>query len=190
MRVQNQKNRKKPILITLLVVALLAIGYFVAAYTTQSLWPFVSSETSDTVSNKGNEQKTEDSTAGLSEEAPATSGGDNPADHTPKKYEKPDEIDDSSLTGIISSSSVSDSTLKIRTTINQHVRSGKCTLTLMRKTNGKTVTKTADIMADPSTSTCKGFDVPTSELGSGDWNITINLKSGDRHGKLTGNVAI
>lgn len=61
--------------------------------------------------------------------------------------------------------------VRVRNLIKTVASDGTCTLTL---TNGNTTaTKTSGIQALPSSSTCKGFDVPTSELSPGDWNITI-----------------
>ena len=76
----------------------------------------------------------------------------------------------------------------IRTTINQSLSSGTCNLSI---SNGsKTVTRSGQITPNPSSSTCEGFDIPTSELGSGNWTITIKVTSGDRSGELKGNTTI
>lgn len=116
-----------------------------------------------------------------------------PAEHEAEKnispsYEGTDPNTSQSLTGVINRASVADGTLTIRTTINQSLTSGSCRLTL---TNGqKTVTRNVNITPNPSSSTCEGFDVPTSELGSGSWDINITISSGDRTGSLKGGVNI
>lgn len=53
---------------------------------------------------------------------------------------------------------------------------GTCSLTA---SNGsKTTTQTADVIYAPNFSTCAGFSVPISTLGSGTWTITLNIASG------------
>jgi len=80
------------------------------------------------------------------------------------------------------------STLQIRTLISSTVANGTCTLTL---TKGDTVvTLNAGIQSGPSDSTCQGFDVPLSQLSTGQWSIKINVNSGSASGKATSEVSI
>lgn len=103
-------------------------------------------------------------------------------------YEGENVNNSESLTGVVSHKSVTGSNLIIRTTINQTLSSGECKLTLV---NGqKTITRTSDIAQNPSSSSCEGFDVPTSELGNGTWSISITITSGDRTGTIIDNVSL
>lgn len=78
--------------------------------------------------------------------------------------------------------------LQVRIMVQEVLSSGECTLTL---TNGaKTVTKTAAVYPTASISTCKGFDVPVSELSSGAWNLTVDVVSNDRNGKTATGIQI
>lgn len=53
---------------------------------------------------------------------------------------------------------------------------GTCNLTA---TNGaKLATQTAAVMFQREYSTCAGFTVPVSQLGTGTWNITLSVTSG------------
>ena len=70
----------------------------------------------------------------------------------------------------------SNTTYTIRTLINRVFASGTCTLTLTQGT--RQVTRSVDIQAQSSSSTCKGFDIPLSDLGTGTWRLDLNL-SGD-----------
>lgn len=93
-----------------------------------------------------------------------------------------------SLSGAITHTSVSVNALIIRTNIDQVISNGTCTLTL---TKGEEVKEyKSEIHANPSSSTCKGFDIPTSELSSGKWTINIRIESLDKSGTLTGDVEI
>lgn len=98
-------------------------------------------------------------------------------------------IDKNSITGVFNSKSVSNGILVIRVTFNQLLRTGACDLTLTN-TAGKTVTKTANVIANPSSSSCMGFDIPVSELGNGEWNIQLKVKSGDLNGIFNEKVEI
>lgn len=79
----------------------------------------------------------------------------------------------------ITTHEVNNGVLQIRNVINGVYSSGSCTLTLSK--NGQTVTKTVDIQPLPQSSTCKGFNIPTTELSRGTWQavlkVTISGKS-------------
>jgi len=66
--------------------------------------------------------------------------------------------------------------LRIQTIIQVIETSGSCTLTLA-KAGQPTVTRTVDTQALASSSTCKGFDIPLSELSSGTWGLSISYES-------------
>lgn len=54
---------------------------------------------------------------------------------------------------------------------------GSCNL---RATNGnQSYTEEADVIYQPTYSTCAGFSVPVSELGAGNWQITVQATSID-----------
>ncbi len=76
----------------------------------------------------------------------------------------------------ITSHSQNGSTYQIRTLISALDGTGVCTLTLTSPSQ-TTVTKTANTQSLASTSTCQGFDVPTSELSAGTWHAVINYSS-------------
>ena len=96
--------------------------------------------------------------------------------------EDPNQLE--SLTGNLTTNRVSNGKLILRVNINQYLSTGICNLTLTSGSN--TITKTVNIVAVASTSTCEGFDVPVSELSSGAWQISINIQSGDKTGTITG----
>lgn len=73
--------------------------------------------------------------------------------------------------------------LQIRTLIDTVSSTGVCTLTLVK--DGVTVTKQSDIQAGPTSSTCKGFNVPLSELSPGSWQVTVQATIGSQKGSAT-----
>lgn len=78
--------------------------------------------------------------------------------------------------------------LQIRSLISALSNSGVCELTLSKGT--KTITKTIGVQANANSSTCKGFDIPTSELSSGDWNITLKVTIGTQSSTATKTVTV
>lgn len=92
------------------------------------------------------------------------------------------------VSGVISYKNVNDGQLILRTTINQALSSGSCTLTM--KNRDKTLTKSADIVQNPSSSSCMGFNIPISELTSGSWTINIKINSGTLSGEINDIVNI
>lgn len=80
------------------------------------------------------------------------------------------------------------SVVNIRSLISTVTSNGTCTLTLTKDTS--TVTKTAGIQPLANASTCKGFDIPTSELSQGTWHISLTISSGSKTGTASGNVVV
>lgn len=177
--IKNKNLSKKKVVIALsIAIALLLTAWTVFAYTSSS-WPFANSSqtknsSTDTTSPLGTPQET-------------TPDADTPV-KSPTQYEGSDPNTAASLTGFISYNSVTDGNLTIRVTIDQTLSSGECKLTLTK--GSVSVTKTAAIVANPSSSTCSGFDISTSELGTGAWDIKINLTSENKSGTITGETTI
>ncbi len=144
-----------------------------------------SKESSEEKSSKDSKDKTlaasekETSEDSKESESPAPS-------KTPTQNDGEDPNISASLTGSLTSINVSGSSLVLRVNIDQYLSSGTCSLTL--SSGSSVVEKSAAILPTVATSSCEGFDVPLSELGSGAWKIEINLTSGDRVGKITGSV--
>lgn len=113
-----------------------------------------------------------------------------PVQSTPNSNDQNTPTPPSTITGSITSKNKTSTTLQIRVLIDQILSGGTCKLTLTNKSTGTTVVKSADILASPSSSTCKGFDIALSELKSGTYDITIAITSESQTGTITGNVGI
>lgn len=74
--------------------------------------------------------------------------------------------------------------LQIGVQIDTVTSAGTCTLTLTNSHN-ETITKTAGVQALARTSTCKGFNVPVSELSTGNWHIKVIYSSDTLTGEAT-----
>lgn len=104
-----------------------------------------------------------------------------------KSTEKPETAQPSTLNVSFTSTTQSGDTLRVRAIIQQVV-TGTCTLKLTKGSD--TVTKTAPTYPNASATTCKGFDVPTSELSGGKWDITLSATAGKATGAATTSVNI
>jgi flagellar basal body-associated protein FliL len=182
---KNQKTNKKPSFKRrpLLIIGLILLMAVVALTTAKILASISRNNTNNTPEDTI--EVTDQTGAGAEV---ATHNTEDPNDKTPKQYEGPDVNTLDYLSGVITYAGATDNYLSINTTINQYLNTGTCELTLTQ--GGRTVSRTADIIANPSSSTCDGFSVPLSELGGGNWSINIRLTSGDKNGTITGEVSL
>lgn len=186
MYIKIKKNPTKKILVTLLIlIALAVLGYFL--YTrfisskdntsTINLAPPTSQQQQAGVQTKQNALDT-------SSTNPKTSGSDQPPQPTP--------IPNSSKSNVqveITAANQNGATFQVRTLISAVVNDGTCTLTL-QKAGYNTVTMTATTQALASTSTCKGFDIPTSQLAAGTWHLTVSYDNPTLTGKAQKDIII
>lgn len=77
----------------------------------------------------------------------------------------------------ISANNQTKTTYQVRAFVNTVTSKGTCTLT-MEKGQQKII-RTSDVQAGPSFTTCKGFDLPLSELSTGDWVLTVMFANSD-----------
>lgn len=189
-----QRKSKKPIIIaSAIIVALISAGL---------IWYYASSTKSNTENSQGQstssqgDSRSNDDTRGSQEDsAQLQSDRDSgqSVEHEkekdlPQLYEGDNTNRSNSLTGVITTKSVASGSLTIRNTINQLVDTGSCKLTLT--SGSRTVTRSVEIIQNPSSSTCAGFDVPVAELGQGQWSIQIDITSGDKQATLKDTVNI
>ncbi len=182
MRIQRKKSPKKALVIAGVIVLIVGGGVY-TYYATRTSDNKPSLETTNSDNSKTNDEdadKTDDETTQVD-------SGENEKD-IPKQYEDSNTNTDGSLTGVINYKSVIDGNLTLRVTIDQSLTSGTCSLKLTSA--GKTVTRSAPVVTNPSSSTCEGFSVPVSELSSGQWAIEITVTSGSRTGTLKDKVTI
>ncbi len=78
----------------------------------------------------------------------------------------------------ITTAQVADNMLLVRNEISRLTTEGECILNL---TNGsQKITKQASIGALARVSTCQGFNIPTSELSKGKWQLELVVKINDQ----------
>ncbi len=175
-----KNNIASYVVYTLLVVALAVGGYYVFSFINQpnrEAGSVRSQSVSDDSKDKEKNKTDQESSETTKKEK-----------KLPKQYEGEDQLKKSDkITMVINSKEVVDGKLSIRLTINQLLSGGSCKLILI---GNKTVIKTADIVQNPSSSSCMGFDVPVSQLGSGNWSIKIEVKSADKTGVIEDSIKI
>lgn len=185
MKIQTKKSKKK--LLIAIGIILLALCLAGAAYAyTQKLGPFKNTSTTKSTTNEekssgaaikknslenSNNQKGSSGSDPLPEPTPSSDGG-------------------KATVGMeITAANQNESVLNIRTLIQTISSEGSCLLK-MTGSNGNGYTAMSDIQAMPSSSTCKGFDVPTANLTTGEWTIVISFENEDVKGSATKEVEI
>lgn len=78
------------------------------------------------------------------------------------------------LSAEITTAHVQNDTLYIRSNVSGVHSEGECTLTL--SSQDRSLKKHAGLQPLPQSSTCKGFNIPVSELASGIWQIKLKIE--------------
>jgi hypothetical protein len=120
-------------------------------------------------------------------EAPSEETKSTASDGTPLRNEGEDPNLSDILTGAITFAGPSEDKLAIRLNIDQYLTAGTCRLTIASAT-GNTYTREAQIIPSVSSSTCDGFDIPISEIETGNYSIQVYLESAEKTGTITGEV--
>ena len=94
------------------------------------------------------------------------------------------------LSGVVTYAGVSGDKLIIRVNINQFLSQGSCDLRLIFENDVNVYSAKSNITDSASTSTCEGFDVPITGFKKGNYNIYINLTSGEKTGTINGAVTL
>ncbi|HRN90146.1 MAG TPA: hypothetical protein PK265_00205 [Candidatus Saccharibacteria bacterium] len=184
MKINTSKRYSKILIITTSILVVACLGYVVMAYT-NNLFPFIASQDS----NSSDRQNTE-----------------NGVDYNPPTVEQKQAGEDQKMTtaqpSVNSGVTTGGDTLQVTITalaqnggmvqvrglIDRVSSLGTCTLTLTK--GGASITKESDIQALPSESTCKGFDVPVSELSAGTWSVTLSAQVSSAKGSATKSFAV
>lgn len=180
MNIQQKSTRRKTLIICIVAVILLCVGVGAFYYINNSR----SNNTNETTNYEpptqeqidAGSQKKQDTIQNQDENSKPSSGNTDPSAPTA-----------AITTGVtITAATQNDDIVAIRSLIDG-VQSGTCTLIL---TMGDTsVQKTAPTQLLANSTTCQGFNIPTSELSPGTWQITLAL-SGEKTGSAKGTVIV
>lgn len=183
MLISKKTVSKKVKLLSLVAIVLFifAGGYLVTARY-KHLWPFEASSVNTpteaidysppTQEQKDLGQETKDALTGNSKNQTV----DQPLpDQTTGK---------TAVTVTITSASVSDDVLSIRTSIGTVTSEGTCRLS-MKGPAGNVFSGEAAVQPLASSTTCKGFNVPVSSLATGTWEVTVVFENSSHTGTAT-----
>jgi len=181
MKIIKNKNYKKMIVVIIAAVMVLAAGLVGYNYIRASH----STPPSSSNDNSSSDKKINDINL-----APPTTG-----ETTAGEVIKKNSIDSqSTATGDNSAVSVTvqglkkDTQVVFDTLIQAVSNDGQCSLSIT--SGGQTVVKTTGIFANPSSSSCKGFSVSTSELPKGTWTATLTVTIGSRTGTSKVDISV
>lgn len=181
MKIKSQSNKKKIAIVALLLVAILVAAagayYYITSRQNSSTQNQVNLSPATEEEKKAGDQSKDQTVNDTS----SNSSKNNPTDpSTPATS--------TNLPMRISASSQNGSVYQIRTIIDGIVANGTCKLVLTK--DSQTVTKTAATQALAQSSTCQGFDVPTSELSPGTWQVALSFTSEATTGSTTGSIEV
>lgn len=189
----RSSKKKRAVILGVFFVCLLLLATFFYAYATNQInlglnnsrdqETLVATSSEDAKQQKAELDRIKAESVDENSNKNSSSGTDQAAPPSPQQ-------DGKRVVGIaITASAQNGSTLQIRTLISTISTNGICTLTL-EKSGRPTVTKTVQVQALAATSTCKGFDVPVSELANGKWKATISFSDNDLTGSVVSEVDI
>lgn len=113
-----------------------------------------------------------------------TEGGAVGSDPSPEPIPPTDGSSKSTVGMEITAANVESGTLYLRTLVQTVTNSGNCTVSGTGP-GGKTYSANAGIQAGPSTSTCKGFNIPVGELSPGTWQFRVNFENDSLQGSAS-----
>ena len=194
-RVSQKKSRKNKVIVWSLFFLVLIILAGVIVYQilkdnqSRSKTPSLA-ESTQNIENKIEktnipEAKTINNEDGTPEDAAA---GRTPK--TPEKYEGQDVNQLEKLTGTITYSAKTTDKYRILVNIDQFLKlPGTCMLSVISA--GKVVYNDyVNIISNPSSGSCEGFDIPLTKLSPGEYNIKIEVNANQKTGIIEGKVTI
>lgn len=105
---------------------------------------------------------------------------------TPEQYEGQDVNQLDKLTGTVTYSEKAGNKYRIRVNINQFLKlPGTCKLTVF-STGNSVYSETVNVVSNPSSGSCEGFDIPLANLPSGNLNFKIEVNANQKTGLIEG----
>ncbi len=172
MKIVKQKHIKSLIIISTILVVAFIIGVGGAYYL--RVGPFADKVN---MNRPTNEEKQAGSDIKKQSVEQVTEGGKTQTGSDPAPAPQPIEGSVKKSVGMeITATNQDSTTVYIRVMIQAVVNSGICTLS-MTGPNNKQYSATAEVQSLPSSTTCKGFNVPLNQLAAGTWKATIEFSN-------------
>ena len=194
-RVSQKKSRKNKIIVWSLFFLVLIILAGVIVYqilkdnNKSSKVPILPEKTEKIESKIENTSVTNSETIKTEDGTPEdAAAGRTPK--TPEKYEGQDVNQLEKLTGTITYSAKTTDKYRILVNIDQFLKlPGTCMLSVISA--GKVVYNDyVNIISNPSSGSCEGFDIPLTKLSPGEYNIKIEVNANQKTGIIEGKVTI
>jgi hypothetical protein len=188
MKITQSNNTKRNTLVSLAVILFLGVLGTAAAYY-YKIGPFTSNVDDSINLDKPSEDELK---SGSGAKQQAVDSDKNKSQPGSDPVPNPQPIENSNKKSVhteITAANQDESLLHIRTLIQTVASSGTCTLA-MTGPEGKTYTATAAIQSLPSSSTCKGFDIPLDNLSPGTWTIKIDFSNDELTASANKDVTI
>lgn len=186
MRIQNKNNRVR--LVSTVIVAVLLVGGGLAYWQRDTIsgWFNQSSESTDSDNSSSGSSDSNNSDMPDTDYDGTSSNNDSSSDGSSSSSS--DGIKQANV--IINDASQYDSNVEVRSYVEGVVESnGTCTVTF--KKGNQSVTKTTELLTNPSYTTCATVSVPVSEFPSkGTWQVTVDYSSATYKGSATKNVEV
>lgn len=170
MKYSTKSHSKKSLLLPIIAVVILLAA---SAFTYQA---FNNEGSSKTVEEGLTEQQAKD--AEEKEQLINQPDGDIKDEPTDDKTDIDNDTNDQNSTSknaSINASQEDETQVTVKTRVTG-ASSGDCTLRIVN--GGKTKNYKAKLMYQPQFSTCAGFSIPISDLGTGVWNISLTVETG------------
>ena len=195
MKIQKKQNKKNKVLILIAIILLSITGYGLISYKFK-FWPFIQNQFNtateeqktagqDIKKRSLNDASNKSEKESSGQKSKTLQGSDPSPEPTPSSNGKKPTVGVSITTTTVDKDS---NTLYIRSLIQTISSNGRCTLS-MHNTSGQTYSNSVELQAGPSTSSCKGFNVPLPQLSPGKWTINIHYEdnnvTGDTEGEIT-----
>lgn len=198
MKINKQKNPllTKKVLIPLVSAVVIIGGIFIYLYISKASifgWqPFAKPATSNINYGKPTEEQMKSGATikqGASSQTTTkpTPGSGSGSDQPPAPV--PQSNGTSTVQVTITSANQTATTLQVRAQVATVTNDGACTLTLT-KSGIAPITQTAQLQPLASVSTCKGFDIPLSQMPAGQWNIAVHFSGNNLVGDASQTVTI
>lgn len=186
MKIKNNNNQNKKILVTLAVALLIVGGVGAFYYVTHNR---------DGTENKSIKSGTNlnpatngEKDAGNQAKSSTTENKDTSTNSSKGSGQEPTSPNSSTVNVQTTASAQNGTTYQLRYLINSVSNDALCTLVLTK--GPATVTKTAKVQALAQSSTCQGFDIPTSELSPGLWQAAMTVSGGNISGSAKSTITV
>lgn len=91
---------------------------------------------------------------------------------------------------ITQSEQKSDGSLQIGAIVQTSNSGGSCSLRLVQAAKGTVVTKESPTISQNRYLACADFNIPSSDLSAGDWQLTVEYIASNEHGSATQGIRI